>query len=191
MTADPSKTKFSTSIIAITGLIGAVAGLLTVMHTTGVIHLTNDTKEKRTEKEVVVNTRGTNDQQENTEKTHIVPVVNKKEEQLVERIPEKTRTHNISGYWYENQSGSRYFFNQDVNGNVYFQEYSINEYGMAFVSAEGTGVLTNNQFRIPFMHYTGYEGIVNGTIDTNGNTIDAMATFIATGQSTRVLIHRE
>lgn len=190
MSADPSKTKFSTTIIAITGLIGAVAGLLTVMHTTGVIDLTKD-KKPEIQNEVVLENKISKEQHEQPEEMNIVPVANNNERTVVERIPEKPINYNISGYWYENQSGSRYFFNQDVNGNVYFQEYSLNEYGVAFVSAEGTGVMTNNKFRIPFMHYSGYEGIVNGTIENNGNTIDAMATFLATGQSTRVLIHRE
>lgn len=204
MSADPSKTKFSTSVIAITGLIGAIAGLLTVLHTTGVINLTGNSNAKKEKTEITksaepqkveviikqedkTNTAEKKPLESSSLTTDYQPVSNN-----LETIPPITNsTVNLTGYWYENAQGSRYYFNQDGYGKVSFQEYAMNEFGVAFVSAEGSGTIRDNMLSVTFLSYLGYTGTFQGNVGNNGATIDGIAAVPATGQSMRILMNRE
>jgi len=174
MAADTSKTKFSTNIIAITGL--------------NVVVKPNDNQKL----EVVIKREDQTSNPTNTVNTisptiNQNPVVQINEPQAIESY----KNINLTGYWYENTQGSRYYFKQNSYGNITFQEYGLNEFGVAFVSAEGTGTIQNNTLNISFLSYLGVTGTLNGTIINNGNSIDCMANIPSLGKSLRVIMNRE
>jgi len=206
MASDTSKTKFSTNIIAITGLIGAIAGLITVLHTTGVINVTGRSNDSTVEKEKIEVVKPNDnpkveviikqeEQSSSPVKTinTISPTIEQNPVIKVQETPpvETYKSINLTGYWYENMQGSRYYFKQNNYGNITFQEYGLNEFGVAFVSAEGTGTIQNNILNISFLSYLGVTGTLKGNIINNGNSIDCIANIPSLGKSLRVIMNRE
>ena len=198
MSVDPSKTKFSTNIIAITGLLGAIGGLLTVLHTTGVIDLSSNAKNQTPQKEIIGNKLDIEDINVSDDNTLNISEMDNEEsfanteiEKPKTTIKKVTNMPNLSGYWYENQLGSRYFFSQDAGGNIAFKEFALNTYGETFVSAQGTGAIRNSSININFVSYLGYSGVFNGTVTNNGKTISGVASVPSTGESLQLTMYKE
>jgi len=189
--ADSAKTKFSTNVLAVTGFITAIAGLITVLHQTGVISFSKKQPSAKVEK--VIEKQMPNDK---------VPAItvsqpnksNKSEqEEKVNNSYQKNETqitYNLTGYWYDTLHAGRYYFNYQASGSVSFQEYSLLN-GIWIVTAEGSGTVYKNEIKVSY--YTVYRllGTFTGTIKENGLAIKCTALDNASGIKTPLLLQKE
>ncbi len=158
--SDLGRTKFTATIIAITGLLTAIGGVITVLHNVGFLDLKNaEDKEPRIEIEVPEK-REVIDEKEKVIKTIVSEKKRKKEEPLV-----------LSGYWWnkDNRNG-KYYIESNPSGNVSFIEYSL-MYGQWVSTATGSGVVKQKSIDIPYTTYLGTSGKFTGKVVDNGKEI--------------------
>lgn len=187
--SDPSKTKFSTNILAIAGLITAIGGMVTILHQTTDIFSRD--KEKSEEKIQFVDMPKAN--QKNADVIDAKTVYNpadysaKNTSNVVEQTTTPvTQNHyksqpaiNLSGYWVDTINEGRYLFTQTTSTGFNFQEYSFLE-GIWIITAEGVGTLTGNNIQISYNTIFGMPGTFKGTL--SGQTqITGKAKDMATG----------
>ncbi|HHC80159.1 MAG TPA: hypothetical protein ENK46_09780 [Flavobacteriia bacterium] len=190
--ADSAKTKFSTNVLAVTGFITAIAGLITVLHQTGVISFSKKQPPAKVEKVI-------EKQMPNEEVTTItVSQPNKsnksgQEETVANNSYQKNETqitYNLTGYWYDTLHAGRYYFNHQASGSVSFQEYSLLN-GIWIVTAEGSGTVYKNEIKVPYYTLYGLLGTFTGTIKEDGLTIKGTALDNASGIKTPLLLQKE
>lgn len=167
--SDSTKTKFSTNIIAITGLISAIGGVITVLYNTGVlgskqVHTTIQEKSH----EVIYQKKESNikkkAQVKEENEVNYVDVVFTKES--------LKRTHNLTGYWIDiNNPNGRYYIDFQEADLITFTEYSL-VLGVWVVTANGSGNIHKNRITIPYKTYVGTMGKFSGKVLKNGNRIN-------------------
>ena len=182
--SDPSKTKFSTNILAIAGLITAVGGLLTILHQTTDIF----SKDKEKKEETIELVDLPKNHQNGTKKVsnpadnstgNIQNIVKEIPAPVTQENLENTTSINLSGYWVDTINEGRYLLTQTTTTSFNFQEYSFFE-GMWMISAEGIGNLSGNTVQISYNTLFGMPGSFQGTL--NGKThITGKAKDLATG----------
>ncbi|SEC20996.1 hypothetical protein SAMN04489761_2383 [Tenacibaculum sp. MAR_2009_124] len=151
------KTKFSTTIMAITGLITAIGGVITILHNVGFLGLKEpNEKHFKVEKETFEKEKET---------------INEKEKVIKSFIPVEKIKVSLSGYWWnkENNNG-KYYIEHKRNGEVSFTEYSL-MYGQWVSTATGSGDITATSIDIPYTTYVGASGKFTGKVSANGKEI--------------------
>ncbi|CAL2086621.1 hypothetical protein [Tenacibaculum sp. 190524A05c] len=165
---DATKTKFSTSIIAITGLITAIGSVITILYNVGIIGNKDSAKNEKKEepkKEVKV------------DKTKIPKDLKTKEVKVITNIKPETlkkvvKKYNLTGKWIDiNNPNGRYQINHEASGTISFTEYSL-VYGEWITTASGSGKVTQSGISIPYTTYVGTNGKFTGKITSNGEKIE-------------------
>jgi hypothetical protein len=192
--SDPSKTKFSTNILAIAGLITAIGGMVTILHQTTDIF--SKDKEKNEEKIQFVDMQNTfqndtksvfNPVDHSVKNTH--NVIEQTTTPVTQNHYESQPVINLSGYWIDTINEGRYLFTQTTSTSFNFQEYSFLE-GVWIISAEGIGNLSGNTVHISYNTLFGMPGTFNGTL--NGQTqISGRAKDMATGFEVAINLIKE
>lgn len=166
---DSTKTKFSTSIIAITGLITAIGSIITILYNVGIIgNKKSDQNNKREEqvKEVKVIDKG--ESRKDKKKKEVNVVTNVKPE----RVKEVVKTYNLTGKWVDiNNPNGRYQINHENSGIITFTEYSL-VYGQWITTATGSGKVSQTKISIPYTTYAGTNGKFTGRITSKGKKIE-------------------
>jgi len=211
-----SQNKFSSNLVAIAGLITAIAGLLTVLHQTGVIF--NDSKASNKENvEKVIEPKGVveasktvpipNDSNKSQEEMDAIKAQLRHTQAQLDQMKEsdvdskKTlpttpvtnyNTNNstlLTGTWQDVINYGRYVFGQDAYGNITFQEHSIVE-GTWIVTSEGNGVIENNAIALDYITLYGTAGRFNGSVQNDGS-IKGVATDNASGVQVQLHLKRQ
>ncbi|CAM1358361.1 hypothetical protein [Tenacibaculum xiamenense] len=158
--SDSAKTKFTATIIAITGLLTAIGGVITVLHNVGFLNLKKDKKEESKIEIEIPEKKKVIDEKEKVIKTIVSEKKIKKEEPLV-----------LSGYWWnkDNRNG-KYYIESNSSGNISFTEYSL-MYGQWISTATGTGSVKQKNIDIPYTTYLGTSGKFTGKVVDNGKEI--------------------
>lgn len=180
--ADSSKTKFSSNVVAIAGLITAVGGLITILVNAG--YIGNKKKDTKKEKDEV--------KQEIIVKLPEETIKPKKEVIIKKIIPEeKVKTYNLTGYWKDsNNPNGRYYLNHESTGKISFTEYS-NLYGQWTVSAQGVGVISGRKLNLPYTTYLGSTGHFEGELSENGKSISGKINDHVSGAEIMMVIAKE
>lgn len=178
--SEGTKNKFSSNLVAITGFITAIVGLITILHQVGVIFPKEDNQQ--TQRTVVVDTVVVKPKQ-----TNDVEVVHTS---LTDTKPKKERIFNLSGYWNDKVNNGRYFFTHNTQNTVRFQEYSLVQ-GSWIVSAEGTGTIYKNELSITYTTMYGTTGSYNGIISNNSNRIEGVVKDLTSGLQMPMKISKE
>ncbi|CAM1345293.1 hypothetical protein [Tenacibaculum amylolyticum] len=185
--SDATKTKFSTAVIAITGLISAIGGVITILYNVGFLGPNKEQKpeQKKTEEKVIVvdkekakPTKTIVDKPE--EKTKIIDDF--KPKKVVEK--EVKKEYNLTGYWLDvNNANGKYYIDHNTSGRISFTEYSF-VFGEWIVTANGTGTIKNGRIEIPYTTYVGTNGEFTGKLveenhEIQGNIHDLNANMKA------------
>jgi len=177
--SETPKNKFSSNLIAITGFITAIAGLITILHQAGVMFPKDDHQQNKTTviiDTVIAESKGGSKIIVNNSLTK----TNYKEE----------RKFNIAGYWNDNVNNGRYYFSHNTSNTVNFQEYSLVQ-GSWIVSAEGRGTIYKNELSISYLTMYGTSGSFNGIISEDTRTIEGVAKDGTTGIRMPMKIRKE
>ena len=178
------KTKFSTSIVAITGLITAVGGLITILFNTGFFGDKKGDEKKQPEKEVVYIPEEKNDD-EQVIRIDPEPKSFVDEEVIPKPKPKpEPKVYNLTGNWFDpNYPGAKYYFNHESSGAISFTEYS-SVFGQWVVTSQGTGTISSNKrIEIPYNTSVGTNGRFDGVLSNNGKTISGTASDFVSGAS--------
>jgi hypothetical protein len=168
---DSTNTKFSTSVIAITGLITAIGSVITILFNVGIIGnkaSKKDHKKEDLKKEVVID-KSKLPKDLKTKEIDIVPSVKPPKTKEVKAI---VKNYNLTGKWIDidNPSG-RYQINHEDSGAISFTEYSL-VFGEWVSTASGSGKVTKSRLNIPYTTYIGTSGKFTGRITNNGGKIE-------------------
>ena len=163
---DSTNTKFSTSVIAITGLITAIGSIITILFNVGIIGnkgQKKDHKKEEQKKEVII------------DKSKLLKDLKTKDVTIPAIKPETLtvveKTYNLTGKWVDiNNSNGRYQINHEDSGTINFTEYSI-VYGEWITTATGTGNVKGTRVKIPYQTYAGTRGEFTGSITNQGKKI--------------------
>ncbi len=191
--SDPSKTKFSTNLLAIAGLITAIGGLVTILHqTTDIFSKKESNKTEIVEKHTPQNISTDigippAKQPENafSRQQQNLNTQNNYNANTQQQVSDQVNTSynyavNLSGYWVDHINQGRYLFSQDSYGNLGFQEYSFVD-GYWMVTAEGQGFIQANTIQINYYTIFGTAGSFTGSLASNANSMQGRAKDAATG----------
>ncbi len=166
--ADSTKTKLSTTIIAITGLITAIGSVITILYNVGVIG--NKKIEEKVKKEGTI-------EEVKIDKKEPLKDFTKKEIKVItdtkpKSVKKVVKIYNLTGKWVDiNNPNGRYQINHENSGNISFTEYSL-VYGEWVTTASGSGQVTQANISIPYTTYVGTNGKFTGRITSNGKKIE-------------------
>jgi hypothetical protein len=166
---DTTKTKFSTSIIAITGLITAVGSVITILYNVGIIgNKENNDNSKREEQVQQVKVIDESEPQEDKKAKELNVVTKVKPE----RVKKVVKSYNLTGKWIDiNNPNGRYQINHENSDAISFTEYSL-VFGEWIITASGSGKVTDSNINIPYTTYLGTNGKFTGLITRNGEKIE-------------------
>ena len=165
---DSTNTKFSTSVIAITGLITAIGSIITILFNVGIIgnkEQKKDHKKEEQKKEVII------------DKSKLPKDIKAKEVKVIPTVKPETltvveKTYNLTGKWVDiNNSNGRYQINHEDSGTINFTEYSF-VFGEWVTTATGTGNVNGTNVTIPYTTYLGTNGKFTGKITNRGKKIE-------------------
>ena len=164
---DSTKTKFSTTVIAITGLITAIGSVITILFNVGIIgnkEQKKDHKKEEQKKEVIIDKSKLPKDLKTKDVT--IPAIKAEALTVVEK------TYNLTGKWVEiNNSNGRYQINHEDSGTINFTEYSF-VFGEWVTTATGTGNVNGTNVTIPYTTYLGTSGKFTGKITNRGKKIE-------------------
>jgi len=208
-----TQNKFSSNLVAIAGLITAIAGLLTVLHQTGVIFNTDNTSNneniEQTDQPATViedsksasinNSSNSQEEMEAIKKQleHTQTQLDQiKKVDSRETLPTSTvnefntnSTTLLTGTWQDVINYGKYIFRQDVSGNLTFQEHSVVE-GSWIVTSEGNGVIENNTIELDYITLYGTAGRFSGKLQSDGS-IRGIAIDNASGIQVQLHLKRQ
>jgi hypothetical protein len=210
-----AQNKFSSNLLAIAGFITAIGGLVTVLHTTGVISI-NSSKEpvENVKKQVVqpqnlvsddskevATSNGAHKSQKEMDaikaqldetQAQLNQIKKGSSKKSVPTTPVNTNTSSptiVTGTWQDAISYGKYVFAQDAYGTVSFQEHSIID-DVWIITAEGTGTLKNNRLLLDYMTLYGTSGRFDGNLQNDGS-IQGVASDISSGIQTQLHLKRQ
>ena len=171
-----TRTKFSTSIIAITGLISAIGGIITVLYTVGVLGMEKaHDKEEKTPELLVTETKPIEKRDVQTKE---IKIVTPPKPTIVKKV---IKAVNLTGYWVDtNTPNGKYYINHESSGNISFTEYSL-MFGSWVTTATGSGKKNGNTLEIPYITYAGTNGNFKGKLVSNGKKIQGTAYDFSAG----------
>ncbi len=210
-----SQNKFSTNLLAITGFITAIGGLVTVLHQTGVFSPEDSKASTKSEQKEVVEpqkpvsdvqtkviTNNANKSQEEIDAMKLqLQQTQAQLDQMKDENSRKTQTSQpvtayntnsnviLTGTWQDAINYGRYVFGQDALGELTFQEYSYVE-GTWVVTSEGSGHIKNNSITLNYMTLYSTSGRFNGVLQNDGS-IKGIATDNASGIQVQLHLKRQ
>ncbi|MGG8495304.1 hypothetical protein ACQY1Q_02710 [Tenacibaculum sp. TC6] len=180
---DPTKTKFATTIIAITGLISAIGGVITILHNVGVLDFGKLKKEEIKIEEVKKEEPHQEEKIKDT-KQKVITTINPK-------VYEAAKEYNLTGYWLDKANANgKYYITHQNTGNVSFTEYSL-IFGQWISTATGQGKCNNNTLEIPYETYLGTNGKFTGKISNNGKEIEGTISDFNAGMTAMLNLKKE
>lgn len=180
MAEDKTKTKFSTTVVALTGLISAIGGIITVLFNTGVLGGEKKEVQKTKEPPVVVV----------KEKPKMKDVTTKKLEPDYIEQPKK-RSYNLTGYWIDNNNpNGKYYFHQQNEREISFTEYSL-LFGQWITSATGSGTIDKDNIKLVYSTSSGTTGEFIGNLYKEGNVIGGTVRDLVTGLTGTLHLKKE
>ncbi|MFY7672189.1 hypothetical protein ACOSP6_13980 [Tenacibaculum sp. MEBiC06402] len=187
---DSTNTKFSTSVIAITGLITAIGSVITILFNAGIIGKKpvnkNNSKEKTEKKVVIDHSKLPGDLR--TKEIDVVPSVKPPKPKVVKAI---VKNYNLTGKWIDADSpNARYQINHEDSGAISFTEYSL-VFGEWIATASGTGKVTKRGVSIPYKTYLGTNGKFTGKITNNGEKLEGKIQDFDVGMSVTINLQKQ
>ena len=187
--ANTTNTKFSTSVMAITGLITAIGSIITILFNVGIIGNKGDEKHQDLQdnnpKEVVVKGEIT----PNIVEDKGVKIITKDEPKVQKKAVVKE--FNLTGRWVDiNNPTGRYEITHDSSGNISFTEYSL-IFGEWIATAEGSGEVNSMRVNIPYTTYVGTNGKFTGKITNNGKKIDGQVKDFNAGITAELKLQKQ
>lgn len=169
-----TRTKFSANIIALTGLISAIGGIITVLYTVGVLG-GEKTPNKEEEFQELLVTKPT---EKSNVQTKEIKIVTTPKPTIATKV---IKAINLTGYWVDtNTPNGKYYINHESSGNISFTEYSL-MLGSWVTTASGSGKTNGNTLEIPYVTYAGTNGNFKGKLVSNGKKIQGTAYDFSAG----------
>lgn len=165
--ANGTGTKFSTTIISITGLITALGGIITVLYNVGILEGRKKAEEPQVHYKKIVEELI---EEETSKVKEVVPsqvVVDTKPAITKVVHQPKKKVQDVTGYWFDSDDANAKYYFEQINSKITFTEYT-QVFGQWTASASGSGTINNNKIKLSYTTYIGSRGEFTGKLTNSG-----------------------